>query len=365
MTLYVQFDPNGVPAAIFRNPRAGAEAIEGLTVDYLATHMREVGGQWVQRPAPGPRTPEEIAAEEQSRANSEAARDAEVEVRDGTIRLPVATVTSPPIPGAAKLFSRSVGGRVLPAFMGPSGLDSSLQPSFARNKMGMFLPAGNGGADTQVGMAVTAAGTATSEAVATTNLHTYMRRRSWRVTTAATTAVAGLRGGALQWTLGGNAAGMGGFHLVWRWGPATGVSNASHRAFVGMRNSTAAPSDVQPSAQTNLVGMGYDSNDANISFIHNDGSGAATKIDLGPNFPRPAVDLTSVYELAMFAPPGTVQRLRYEVTNLVTGAVAVGAVSTDLPSVTTLLAPYSWMSVGGVSSVIGFATMGLYIESDY
>jgi hypothetical protein len=40
-------------------------------------------------------------------------------------------------------------------------------------------------------------------------------------------------------------------------------------------------------------------------------------------------------------------------------------VTTDLPSTTTLINPYSYMSVGGVSSVIGFATMGLYIETDY
>jgi hypothetical protein len=258
-----------------------------------------------------------------------------------------------------------MGGRMMPAFMGPSGLDSSLQPTFARNKMGLFMPAGNGGADSQIGFVVTAAGTATAENVATTNLHNYMRRRSWLITTASTTAVAGLRGGALQWTLGGTAAGLGGFQLVWRWGPATGVATGTHRAFVGMRNSTAAPTDVNPSTQTNICGMGYDSADTNIQFMYNDGSGTATKVDLGAGFPKPNTDRTAVYEIAMFSPPGTTQSLAYEVTNLVTGAVATGTVTTDIPSTSTLLNPYGYMSVGGTSSVIGFATMGLYIESDY
>ncbi len=290
---------------------------------------------------------------------------ADVQIEGGQLRLPAIATPAAPAADGLKLFGRKVAGRVMPAFMGPSGLDSSLQPSFARNKMGLFLPAGNGGADAQVGIAVSATGTATTESVATTNLHNYMRRRSWRVTTASTTAVAGLRGGALQWTLGGPSAGLGGFHLVWRWGPATGVATATHRAFVGMRNTTAAPTDVNPSTLTNMFGMGYDSADTNIQFMHNDGAGTATKIDLGSGFPKPGTDLTAVYEIALFAPPGTTQTLHYEVTNLVTGAVATGIVTTDIPATTTLLTPYGYMSVGGTSSVIGFATMSLYIESDY
>ncbi|HLQ20571.1 MAG TPA: hypothetical protein VK146_16490, partial [Tabrizicola sp.] len=275
-----------------------------------------------------------------------------------------ATPTAPAA-GGVKLFGRDVAGRILPAFVGPSALDSSLQPFFGRNKMGMFMPAGNGGADTQVGIAMTAVGTATTEVVATTNLHTYMRRRSWRVTTASTTAVAGMRGSAVQFTVGGPSAALGGFHLVWRWGPATGVANASHRAFVGMLASTTNPTDVNPSTLLNMIGMGYDSADTNIHIMHNDGTGTATKINLGASFPKPNVDLTSVYELALFARPGTPQTVTYEVTNLVSGAVATGTVTTDLPATTTLITPYGYMSVGGVSSVIGFATMGVYIETDY
>lgn len=290
---------------------------------------------------------------------------ADVEIEDGQLRLPIIAAPAIPAANGLKLFGRGVGGRAMPAFMGPSGLDSTLQPSLARNKVGMFLPAGNGGTDTQVGIAMTGVGTATTENVATSNLHSYMRRRSWRVTTAATNAVAGLRGSSLQWTLGAPTAGLGGFHLIWRWGPATGVSTSTHRVFVGMRSSTAAPTDVNPSTLTNICGMGYDAADANIQFMHNDGSGTATKIDLGSGFAKPNADLTSVYEIALFSPPGTTQLLGYEVTNLVSGAVATGTITTDIPSTTQLLTPYGYISVGGTSSVIGFATMGLYIESDY
>jgi hypothetical protein len=337
-----------------------APASGGGTANFL-----RADGTWAAPPGGGGGSPGGASGEIQFNSAGSFAGAADVEVEGGQLRLPAISTPTAPAAGGVKLFGRDVAGRILPAIIGPSGLDTSLQPFFGRNKMGLFVPSGNGGADTQMGLVISAAGTATTENVATTNLHTYMRRRSWRVTTASTTAVAGIRGGALQFTLGGPAAGLGGFHLIWRWGPATGVSNASHRAFVGMLASTGVPTDINPSTLLNMCGMGYDLADTNIHFMHNDGTGTATKINLGASFPKPNADLTSVYELALFARPGTTQALTYEVTNLVSGAVATGTVTTDLPSTTTLINPYSYMSVGGVSSVIGFATMGLYIETDY
>ncbi|MBL9051708.1 MAG: hypothetical protein JNK19_16470, partial [Tabrizicola sp.] len=286
------------------------------------------------------------------------------EIEGGQLRLPVIATPASPSAGGLKLFGRAIAGRNLPAFVGPAGLDSALQPTFARNKMGLFLAAGNGGADSLVGMAFGSTGTATTANVATTNLHTLIRRREYLVTTAATTAVVGFRGAAQQWLLGGPASGQGGFHMVSRWGPATGVATATTRAFFGMRGSAAAPTDVNPSTLTNICGMGWDNGDANIQFIHNDGAGTATKINLGAAFPRPNVDRTAVYEIALFAPPGTTQQLNYEVTDLVSGAVATGTVTTDLPSTTTLLTPWSQYSVGGTSSVIGMMVSNCYVESD-
>jgi hypothetical protein len=290
---------------------------------------------------------------------------ADVEIEGGQLRLPAIATPTPPAAGGAKLFGRNVGGRFMPAFVGPSGLDSSVQPFLARNKVSFFSPIGNSTTVSASGLSLSATGTANGLNVATTNLHTRMRRLGWLVTTASTTAVVGVRHAAAQWTVGGNGAQLGGFHCVWRWGPDSGVANAAHRAFVGMRGSTAAPTDVNPSTLTLMCGMGYDSADANIQFMHNDGAGTATKIDLGPSFPKPVTNQTEVYEVALFSPPGTTQVLHYEVTNLNTGAVATGTVTTDLPTATQLLTPWSMMSVGGVSSVVGIAVMGLYIESDF
>jgi hypothetical protein len=286
-------------------------------------------------------------------------------VIDDFLEFPAIATPATPGAGFLRMFARSVSGRLLPAIVGPSGLDTALQPFLARNKVGLFVPIGNSTTIAVVGLSLSATGTANGLNVASTNLHTRMRRIGWLVTTASPTAVVGARHAAAQWTVGGQSAKLGGFHNIWRWGPDTGVANASHRAFVGMRASTAAPTDVNPSTLTNMIGLGYDAADTNMQLMHNDGSGTATKIDLGASFPKPSTDKAHVYEVALFSPPGTTQLVGYEITDLVTDAVATGVITTDLPTTTTFLTPWSMMSVGGVSSVVGIAVMGIYIESDF
>lgn len=277
----------------------------------------------------------------------------------------VATTDPAAAVGILKLQARSYAGRALPQITGPSGLATALQPSIMRNDIEAWMPAGNSTTIVAVGnVALTATGTATAASVATTNRHTYQKRLEYLVTVAATTAVAGFRNPAAQKTIGGPAAGDGGFTFACQWGPATGVATTTGRAWVGMSSSTAAPTDVEPSTITNSVGMGWDAADTNIQLMHR-GAGAVTKIDLGASFPVPTADRAKAYELILFSPPGITQSVGYQVTDLGTGAVATGTITTNLPSTTTLLAQRGWMSVGGTSSVIGIALMGLYTETDY
>lgn len=102
-----------------------------------------------------------------------------------------------------KLFARRIAGGMLPAFMGPSGLDTSLQVSLSHNKVFFWKPAGNSTTITaEGGQALTVTGTATAANNATTNRHTWMRRLEHLVTAAATTAVTGFRAAAAQWGRG-------------------------------------------------------------------------------------------------------------------------------------------------------------------
>lgn len=293
-------------------------------------------------------------------------QDSGVLISDGNeIDLPLQAAPTAPAADRIKIFAGKHADRMMPRFIGPAGIDMTLQVHFGFNATGVWQANGNATTVTAIGMiGPTATGTATAANVATTKLHTRMRRLEYLVTAAATTAVAGFRHTAAMWTVGGAAAEHGGFFFVCRWGPATGVATTTNRAFVGMGNATGAPTDAEPSSITNIVGMGWDAADTNIQFMHR-GAGAVTKIDLGASFPVPTVDRNTVYELTMFSPPGTTQELHYEVRELGTANVASGTITTNLPTTATFLAPRGWMSVGGTSSVIGIALMSLYLETDY
>lgn len=212
-------------------------------------------------------------------------------------------------------------------------------------------------------VAPVATGTATAANRAITNYHTRARRLDFLVTTAATTAVAGWRDGS-NYLVRGNAAGIGGFYTKWVWGPSTGVSISTHRAFVGLSTNTASPTDVQPSSLTNMIGMGWDSADTNIQLMYNGGSGTATKVDLGSGFPVPNTDRTNMYQLELWCDPND-SEYSWIVTNLTTGASVNGSTgtSTTVPSNSVYLSARGWMSVGGTSSVIGIALSGYYYES--
>ncbi len=279
--------------------------------------------------------------------------------------LPEFASTDPSAPASGvKLYARKKGGRRLAAMVGPSGLDATLQPFFGSNCVAFVRPNGNGTTVSSVGLALTATGTATAANWAATNLHTSMRRIDYLVTPASTTAVAGFRGAAQQFWRG-NAAGLGGFYFVCRWAPATGQATSTKRAFCGLAASTAAPTDVNPSSLLNVLGMGKDAADANWQFIGNDGTGTATKTNLGAAFAVSSTDRAKVFELAMFCPPNG-SAVEWQVTDLATGSVATGTVSAsgDLPSSTTALNPWAYCSVGGTSSVIGLTLFSLYIETD-
>ena len=272
-----------------------------------------------------------------------------------------ATSITAPASTNATLFARSYGGRGMFGAQETGGSGFLFQPLLKGNSI-YWVPQNNGSTATVLGSAaITATGTAGSVNNATTNRYTRLKRMSYSVTTAATTAVAGFRNSNAVVTIGAATAGDGGFFYLLRWGPDTGVATTTNRAFAGLQASTSAPTDVEPSTIANIIGMGWDAADTNVQFMNRSAT-TLTKTDLGASFPVPTVDATTAYEIVMFSPPGTTQSVSYQITNLTTGAVATGTVTTNLPSTTTLLLPSCWMSVGGTSSVIGVTLMGMYLE---
>ena len=278
-----------------------------------------------------------------------------VEIENNLLRLDAVTSPATPATGGVALFGRADAGRTVPAFEAEDGLTRELQAAWHRSWPTFVRPQAGAGSVFTIGLAApTATGTATAVGFSAANALGYVPRVAYAVTVAATTAVAGVRTQSLGLTVGGGSAGIGGFAFVSMATPSSGVSTATHRYFQGLINqATGAPTDVEPSNQLNCIGIGYDAADANLQMMHNNGSGACTKIDLGASFPKPAVDNTNLYEVSLFSPKGTTQRVDYLVRDRISGALVSGTITTNLPATSLFLRAGIWISVGGTSSVIG------------
>ena len=279
----------------------------------------------------------------------------------GDLILTGTTPTTPPA-GSLKHFVKNVAGRILPAVVGSSGLDVSLQPHIGRNKIGRWTPGGNA-TTAPLGdgiTAPTAIGTATARNVATTNLLNSMRRLGY-VSAATAAALCGIRTGVAQFWRG-NAANLGGFHFITRFAISDAATVAGARMFVGLSATVAAPTNVEPNTLANTVGVAQISTSTNLQIITRDATAAQT-IDLGVNFPCVAA-LGHVYELALFAPPGG-SSIGYRVENLSTGSVAQDTLTTNIPVNTTLMGITMWRTNNASNVSVGLDLISMYVETDY
>lgn len=282
---------------------------------------------------------------------------------DGLNMVADASVPTPPAAGYITLFGKLLAGGVLPAYVGPAGLDSALQPFFGRNKVGIWATmGGTATTPTVLGMAaIITTGTLTARTVATTNFFTAAIRSGY-ISAATAGASAGPRSDKAQYWRG-NAAGLGGFRVVMRFGCSDAATVADARSFVGLASTISALTNTNPSANTNIIGVGTDSGESTLSIMHNDGSGTATKVALGANFPDHTLSM-DMYELVLFAAPNA-SEVGWQVTRLNTGDVATGTITTDLPASTTLLAPQIWRNNGTTALAVGVDLVGGYFERDY
>lgn len=103
--------------------------------------------------------------------------------------------------------------------------------------------------------------------------------------------------------------------------------------FCGLYN-TFANGIGQPSTILNAIGIGCDSTDTNLQLMTNDGSGTASKIDLGASFPPRTAG--ACYSVWLGCAPGG-STIYYRVKRLDVPAIATGSVSSKLPSAATLM----------------------------
>lgn len=196
-------------------------------------------------------------------------------------------------------------------------------------------------------------GTATAVAVSTTSMQTKKTRLKIGVSTPAANGICGYRS-----TSAFNIVGTG-----WKMAVAFGVSdtafNTGARQFYGMTATTASlgiSSTVTVESLLNIIGIGSDATDTNLQVFHNDGTGTATKIDLGANFPANRTSgaaATDFFVFEMYNPFDSMN-VYYKVTSLENNVTVEGTITTNLPSDTTPITIQACRTSGSSSNACSF-----------
>lgn len=289
--------------------------------------------------------------------------DIGIDIQSGGLQLAAQEDPAAPAAGNLRVYAKDIAGRVMPKWIGPAGVDTPMQASFGFNRIAMATPSGLTAAaattmfNTWGGNVTNSASTYTNPALATTDFKAAVRRA--RLTTTATSGNVAYSRPASTMTWRGNAAGLGGFFFTTRFG--LGATAANNRAYVGLTDSIANPTNVDPTTNNGYgkIGVAINTNTGNWNFITNASGTAPTVTALGANFP---VNTTDLYELALFSAPNG-STIGWRVKNLGTGNQTSGSVSANMPNNTTFLAPVWWMSTN-VNTAVAIENAGWYLESD-
>ena len=278
-----------------------------------------------------------------------------------TLTMPDTQMPAIPAADTGTVFFKEVAGRMMLSQIGPSGLDTTLQPSLGGNKCAMWMPPG--GATTVPGVfgmsALTTVGTATTRTITVSNVLTRMTRLGF-VSAATAGQLAGGREAFGKFTVGAGG-GLGGFFIRYRFGVSDAATVAGARMFVGLSATTTAPTNVEPTSLLNCVGVAQLSSSTNLQLVYANGA-VKPVIDLGSNFP--ANSTADAYELVLFAP--ITGGVYYQVTRLNTPYMTQGFLpSTDTPLASTLLCHQLWRCNNATALAVGLDICGIYAETDY
>ncbi len=191
----------------------------------------------------------------------------------------LAAITSEPgaqSAGTLRMYAKNISGRVMPKFVGPTGIDTAFQPALFGNNVCTWTPT-TATAGLWTGTAGLGAGTyATVLPTMGGSIGGAMKRARWSNVVTTLNQVLGQRNTEAMF-FRGNATGIGGFFFAcrFRWETYT----AGSRLFVGMHTATTVVS-ADPSASANILGFAMNASDTEMSFMHNDASGTATKVPI-------------------------------------------------------------------------------------
>ena len=287
--------------------------------------------------------------------------DIGMDVQSGGLQLAAQSDPTTPAANNLRIYAKDIAGRIMPKWVGPAGVDTPFQANLGFNRIAWVTPSGGSTLTTFItamGSAFTNTGTANNPTPTSTNLFTSTRRATF-----STGAIAGTVASHRQSTLQvwrGNTAGIGGFFYTIRFG--TSALQTGNRAFVGLADSVAAPTNVDPTTATapGRVGLAINASTGNWNMITNITGSAPTVTPLGASFP---VNTTSLYELVLYSPPNG-SSISYRVNNISTNVQTSGSFSSNIPANTTFLAPQFWITNNATAAAAVLDFGGWYLESD-
>jgi hypothetical protein len=269
------------------------------------------------------------------------------------------TTTTPSAPSSgATFYTRKKGGKRLMEYIDAVSSPRPLMHHFGMSNIKFARPRGNSTTFDTNGFAPLANGTATAAAFTTTDFRQTCSRIMY-----ASAAGAGSSAGFLQSSQQfhrGGTSGWGGFFMVSRF--AFPVQQTTWRFAIGMFNTNAALTNINPSANTHMCCVGLDSSDTDVRFMTN-GAGTATTSATGYGATIAASD---VFEYRVFCPAaGTTIYMGFGC--ITPGATTWSEYSTasTLPAATNMLAPQLWMNNGTTAAAVNIEIMTLVVESDF
>ncbi len=286
------------------------------------------------------------------------------------LTLPVQSAEPAALPGAVRLYTRDIAGQTVLKQIRSSGVDSPIQDGIAFNRFIQYR--GSAANVVAVGAAAMVASVAVTAVTPASGSAKSQVQRAQQSTVATANSIASLyvNAAASAPVFRGGLAGEGGFRFVHRFALSTVL--AGQRFWTGVRDITAAPTNIDPftSAAPGQIGLASNlATSANWSIVHNVTGTAPTRIDLGANFPVNTADLI---ELVLFCAPnagGTAQPVGYRVRRYTTNPSApafeaTGTLSANLPAGTTGLFAAAWI-VNVAAAIASWDFNQLTIESDW
>jgi len=274
---------------------------------------------------------------------------------DTFVELPETTDPTAPAVGL-RWYAKRIGGRVMTKQIGPSGVDTPLQPFLGMNHA-RILSVGTGTTAALIVSPIATAFTAAATTFTQPTPATGTRKAKMRLSSLATSAVAGqiayIKGNTLE------CARETGFFLVIR--ATLDTLAVGNLGFFGLWSSvTALTATTNPvTAVTARVGLAFQVNTGNWQLVVADGA-AVTALDLGANFP---INTTDILEIVLFSAPGGAD-IKYRITNMTTGSEVSNTLAATLPGATTYMTFHETMSNNATAGIVKFSHKALYLETD-